>query len=206
MGSSYALPSSTMGFLSSNASQSRSVAENESKNGRHQGHPSPNEATYLSSSGRSEVNGQNNQQQTSFSHPEQGSGDGSSDSRVDSCRSRRWANLLHERPSTGDSNAMSQWLLEVLAVSDLEKPLKEDDNPLADGAHAPNETNSISTLSLVGIHTGDSHSAVDGTEKNRNKRRHLLPSENNEWERLSMPQSHEGYTNKKPKKWDGLGK
>ena len=38
-------------------------------------------------------------------------------------RFNRWADLLRDRPATGDSNAMSSWLLEVLAVSDLEKPL-----------------------------------------------------------------------------------
>ena len=43
--------------------------------------------------------------------------------RIEPERSSRWADLLRDRPSTGDSNAMSSWLLEVLAVSDLEKPL-----------------------------------------------------------------------------------
>lgn len=38
-------------------------------------------------------------------------------------RCTRWAELLYERPSTRESNAMSAWLLDVLAVSDLEKPL-----------------------------------------------------------------------------------
>ena len=32
-------------------------------------------------------------------------------------RSSRWAELLRDRPPTGDSNAMSSWLLEVLSVS-----------------------------------------------------------------------------------------
>ena len=40
-------------------------------------------------------------------------------------RSSRWAELLRDRPPTGDSNAMSSWLLEVLSVSDLEKPLAD---------------------------------------------------------------------------------
>ena len=43
--------------------------------------------------------------------------------RIETERCTRWAELLCNRPSTGDSNAMSAWLLEVLAVSDLEKPL-----------------------------------------------------------------------------------
>ena len=42
---------------------------------------------------------------------------------IDTDRCTRWAELLCDRPSTGDSNAMSAWLLKVLAVSDLEKPL-----------------------------------------------------------------------------------
>jgi hypothetical protein len=43
-------------------------------------------------------------------------------------RQQRWASLLTKRPSTKDSDTMSAWLMEVLAVSDLETPLK-----LADG-------------------------------------------------------------------------
>mmetsp|Transcript_35865 Transcript_35865/g.54407 ORF Transcript_35865/g.54407 Transcript_35865/m.54407 type:complete len:816 (+) Transcript_35865:114-2561(+) len=43
-------------------------------------------------------------------------------------RKRRWSSLLVGRPALGDSNAMSAWLLEVLVVSDLDKPLKDDDN------------------------------------------------------------------------------
>lgn len=38
----------------------------------------------------------------------------------------RWAELLWERPSTGNNSAMSDWLLKVLSVSDFEKPLKDD--------------------------------------------------------------------------------
>ena len=45
---------------------------------------------------------------------------------ADEKRKQRWAELLWERPSTGDNNAMSAWLLEVLSVSDLEKSSKED--------------------------------------------------------------------------------
>ena len=33
-------------------------------------------------------------------------------------RSARWAALLDRRPASGDSSAMSAWLLEVLSVSD----------------------------------------------------------------------------------------
>lgn len=39
-------------------------------------------------------------------------------------RQKRWMDLLSKRPSTKDGDAMSTWLMEVLAISDLETPLK----------------------------------------------------------------------------------
>ena len=42
-------------------------------------------------------------------------------------RHSRWVSLLAKRPSTKDSDTMSGWLMEVLAVSDLETPLKAGD-------------------------------------------------------------------------------
>jgi len=39
-------------------------------------------------------------------------------------RQARWVALLAKRPSTKDSDTMSAWLMEVLAVSDIETPLK----------------------------------------------------------------------------------
>ncbi|GAX19978.1 hypothetical protein FisN_1Lh547 [Fistulifera solaris] len=41
-------------------------------------------------------------------------------------RKRRWLSLLTKRPFTKDGDSMSNWLMEVLAVSDLETPLKPD--------------------------------------------------------------------------------
>jgi hypothetical protein len=40
-------------------------------------------------------------------------------------RKRRWLSLLTKRPFTKDGDSMSNWLMEVLAVSDLETPLKQ---------------------------------------------------------------------------------
>ena len=45
--------------------------------------------------------------------------------KIDAERERRWAALLSKRPPTKDGSAMSGWLMEVLAVSDLETPLKD---------------------------------------------------------------------------------
>jgi len=42
-------------------------------------------------------------------------------------RKDRWVALLAKRPSTKDSDTMSAWLMEVLAVSDIETPLKTGD-------------------------------------------------------------------------------
>lgn len=53
------------------------------------------------------------------------------DSKVSSARQKRWMNLLGKRPSTKDGDSMSTWLMEVLAVSDLDTPLKPTDNVVA---------------------------------------------------------------------------
>jgi len=59
-------------------------------------------------------------------------------------RQKRWMELLERRPSTKDGDSMSTWLMEVLAVSDLDTPLKEQgktstvsdsDKARAKGAH-----------------------------------------------------------------------
>lgn len=42
-------------------------------------------------------------------------------------RRKRWAYLLEKRPQTKDGEAMSAWLMQVLAVSDLWKPLNESE-------------------------------------------------------------------------------
>ena len=41
-------------------------------------------------------------------------------------REKRWLSLLTKRPATKDGDAMSGWLMEVLAISDLETPLKQN--------------------------------------------------------------------------------
>lgn len=48
-------------------------------------------------------------------------------SKVIKCRRGRWATLLEKRPQTKDGEAMSSWLMQVLAVSDLWKPLNESE-------------------------------------------------------------------------------
>lgn len=47
---------------------------------------------------------------------------------ISSDRKQRWAELLENRPSTKNEDAMSNWLMEVLAVSDLDTPLKAEGN------------------------------------------------------------------------------
>ncbi|CAB9508382.1 expressed unknown protein [Seminavis robusta] len=42
-------------------------------------------------------------------------------------RRKRWARLLDKRPQTKDGEGMSLWLMQVLAVSDLWKPLNESE-------------------------------------------------------------------------------
>lgn len=47
--------------------------------------------------------------------------------KISSDRKERWAALLSKRPATKDGDSMSAWLMEVLAVSDLDTPLKSMD-------------------------------------------------------------------------------
>jgi hypothetical protein len=46
-------------------------------------------------------------------------------SKVIETRRQKWTSLLEKRPQTKDGEAMSTWLMQVLAVSDLWKPLNE---------------------------------------------------------------------------------
>jgi hypothetical protein len=50
-----------------------------------------------------------------------------SDTKISSDRKDRWGSLLGKRPATKDGDSMSAWLMEVLAVSDLDTPLKSAD-------------------------------------------------------------------------------
>ena len=65
--------------------------------------------------------------------------------RIETERCARWAELLCDRPSTGDSNAMSAWLLEVLAVSDLEKPMDPKGTGNTDGGGSAIDTSNVAT-------------------------------------------------------------
>jgi hypothetical protein len=46
------------------------------------------------------------------------------DDKITPARQNRWTSLLAKRPATKDGDSMSAWLMEVLAVSDLDTPLK----------------------------------------------------------------------------------
>ncbi len=52
-------------------------------------------------------------------------------------RESLWAQLLAKRPPTKDGEAVSAWLMEVLSVSDLDTPLKEN------GQVSPNAVSSL---------------------------------------------------------------
>eukprot|EP00522_Entomoneis_paludosa_P006611 CAMPEP_0172455234 /NCGR_PEP_ID=MMETSP1065-20121228/11965_1 /TAXON_ID=265537 /ORGANISM="Amphiprora paludosa, Strain CCMP125" /LENGTH=599 /DNA_ID=CAMNT_0013207693 /DNA_START=121 /DNA_END=1920 /DNA_ORIENTATION=- len=47
--------------------------------------------------------------------------------KINAERRERWGTLLGRRPATKDGDSMSSWLMEVLAVSDLDTPLKTAD-------------------------------------------------------------------------------
>lgn len=57
---------------------------------------------------------------------------------ISESRQERWAQLLGKRPATKDGDSMSAWLMEVLAVSDLDTPLKDKASaePVAKAASA----------------------------------------------------------------------
>ena len=69
-----------------------------------------------------------------------GKADGPSGDKISEDRKQRWARLLAKRPATKDGTSMSNWLMEVLAVSDLETPLKppEADVPLDNNSNNNN--------------------------------------------------------------------
>lgn len=60
-------------------------------------------------------------------------------------RQSRWVSLLARRPSTKDSDTMSAWLMEVLAVSDLETPLKPGDAGTEEAAKSSGDKKKEST-------------------------------------------------------------
>ena len=72
---------------------------------------------------------------------------------IEAERCTRWAELLCDRPSTGDSNAMSAWLLDVLAVSDLEKPLAAKGAGAIEGSDDDDDNGNVRAS---GIHGSDS--------------------------------------------------
>jgi hypothetical protein len=79
-------------------------------------------------------------EKVAVSSPENGKKNGCN--KIDDVRVERWASLLVNRPPTSASSAMSNWLLEVLAVSDLDKPLKDIPSMSAD---AKNVSPTVST-------------------------------------------------------------
>lgn len=67
----------------------------------------------------------------SFESAQKGRDEVSSGNRVISAeRNARWVALLAKRPSTKESDTMSAWLMDVLAVSDLDTPLKDEVVPM----------------------------------------------------------------------------
>jgi hypothetical protein len=50
---------------------------------------------------------------------------GPGDEKITPARQHRWTTLLAKRPATKDGDSMSAWLMEVLAVSDLDTPLNK---------------------------------------------------------------------------------
>lgn len=69
-----------------------------------------------------------------------------SDARVSEERQKRWMELLLRRPSTKDGDSMSSWLMEVLAVSDLDTPLK-----------APGDIKAVPPAAAAAAAAGTSH-------------------------------------------------
>lgn len=89
-------------------------------------------------------------------------------SKISEKRRERWMALLAKRPSTKDGESMSGWLMDVLAVSDLETPLKPEDD-FEDEAKAVSKVRDdtdekLSTL--PGKSTNDLHSHAVGNVTN----------------------------------------
>lgn len=69
---------------------------------------------------------------------------------IEAERCTRWAELLCDRPSTVDSNAMSAWLMDVLAVSDLEKPLAAKSAGTVDGSDDDDDNDNVRASGVRG--------------------------------------------------------
>jgi len=79
-------------------------------------------------------------------------------------RQSRWVALLAKRPSTKDSDTMSAWLMEVLAVSDLETPLKPGDAGTEEAAKSTGDKKKESTSTNSAAAAGAA-AAVDSPKK-----------------------------------------
>lgn len=78
---------------------------------------------------------------------------GGGDTEMSTERKLRWAELLIKRPSTKDGDSMSNWLMEVLAVSDLDTPLVsgESDAPPKDDAALSSKAVMPGTFGAAGV-------------------------------------------------------
>lgn len=88
-------------------------------------------------------------------------------------RQTRWMTLLAKRPSTKDGDSMSAWLMEVLAVSDLDTPLKANED-ITTVSHekdslphkkSADTAGSESAGSDIGYGSSNDDSAVNGGNK-----------------------------------------
>ena len=86
--------------------------------------PSVRSVTVVSSSGETSSDAGNGSGSGSGDNGRGGGGGGGADVDDVGERERRWASLLISRPKTGNSGGMSAWLLDVLSISDMGKPLE----------------------------------------------------------------------------------
>jgi hypothetical protein len=97
------------------------------------------------------------------------------DDKITPARQNRWTSLLAKRPATKDGDSMSAWLMEVLAVSDLDTPLNKPGEAAGGGGGKAkrgkkNAVDRAANNDSAGSDMGDSSNDESGAPENNKKR------------------------------------
>jgi hypothetical protein len=106
---------------------------------------------------------------------------GPGDDKITPARQNRWTSLLAKRPATKDGDSMSAWLMEVLAVSDLDTPLKPSEVAAAISAAAAAGGRAKKGKKNADHH--DSDASNDDSGAHGNKKRPAKPASGNKKKR-----------------------
>ena len=111
--------------------------------------------------------------------------------RISAERKHLWSGLLAKRPPTKDGEAVSGWLMEVLSVSDLDTPLKEN------GTAAETSVASGALAGLAAVAKGQGQQSV---LKNKKRPLALLQKEDGKGEKKGNLGSFSDWKDRKKNK------